>query len=306
MILEVVGAVREIAPRMLPGGHASVACIQTTRPKYLVFGSDRRRPECVVEFGPEDELRRVHETLTRLEPLLPGLVPTPVACALWRDPLHVQIQGGLEGAPWFRLQQAFRTAGSWETLESEALLVLRRFQEAVRWVPEWASTLVPEQELRRQVQLCEGHGVELSAPAWAGIRRLTDSLCGLGAIRGVAQHGDYSLNNLLRSDDGRMRVIDFEEFGLTHMPLHDEVGLALSMRALGSPRMLRLGLEDHIRRCVQEAIKAQPELAGHVRALAVHHALWRINRSCPFERRARARQWLVSIVEQLAAAPAAA
>ena len=302
MIFQAIDAVNRIEPALLPGGRGSVACVWTTNPKYLVFGTSGIRPERVVQFGPEDELRQVHAILTTLEPLLTGIIPAPIACEPWDADTFVQIQTGLDGAPWFILQQRFRTAASWESLEQEALAVLDKFRAAVRSVPEWTSLVVPELELRRQLQLCGRHGVTMSPDTAAGVDRLADGLRSLGSIPGSAQHGDYALNNVLRADDGSMRVMDFEEFGLTRMPLHDEVGLALSMRALGSAPMLPLGLEDHIRRAVKGTIQERPELGPYVRALAVHHMLWRVNRSHG-DRRARARQWLLSLVDQLATAP---
>ena len=50
-MLEVVPLVRQLLPRLLQSGRPTVACIRTTRAKYLVFDNDATRPACVVDFG---------------------------------------------------------------------------------------------------------------------------------------------------------------------------------------------------------------------------------------------------------------
>ncbi len=64
----------------------------------------------------------------------------------------------------------------------------------------------------------------------------------------VWQHGDFSLNNLMVSPDS-MAVIDFEEFGLTRMPLHDAFGLAFSFQHSQNDQC-PIPLKDCLEQCI--------------------------------------------------------
>src|SRR5919108_4905192 len=102
-MLEVVPLVRQLLPGLLQRGRPSVACIRTTRPKYLVFDNDSTRPACVVDFGPADRLLRVDRILSELHHRVLGGVPRSLCCSPWRDRMYVHIQEGLPGTPWFRV-----------------------------------------------------------------------------------------------------------------------------------------------------------------------------------------------------------
>jgi len=68
-------------------------------------------------------------------------------------------------------------------------------------------------------------------------------------------------------------VLDFEEFGLTNMPLHDAFGLALSFDWSQDGRC-PLTLADCLACCLAPS-PPDPEVTS---ALLLHHLLWRINR----------------------------
>lgn len=297
MILEVIEAVRHLAPGLLPETDASVACIQTTRPKYLVFGRNAMRPICVVQFGPEQELRRVHDILERLGPHLRGRLAQPLACGAWRG-TFAEIQSGLEGSPWFRMQQTCGSAIEWFDLERRALATLRNLQTAVQNAGGYGAAVTPSEELDRQLQQAQaGHALpnDVRERCRSAVAELRD----LGTVAGFAQHGDYSLNNLLVGGDGVLRIIDFDEFDLTRMPLHDEAGLALSMHALAPPAAASATIYDHLEATIRPTLREAPALAGHAPNLILHHLLWRINQCAGFARRARVEAWSVDLLCQV-------
>lgn len=298
MILEVADAVSHVAPGLVPAGGASVACIQTTRPKYLVFGSSDTRPICVVQFGPETELRRLHSILERLEPRYRGHVPRPIVCGPWQG-TWVQIQSGLGGVPWFKVRQDCTSVVGWLNLEQRALASLRGLQDAVRQVGEYAATITPADELERQVRQFQMHQGGLPDPVEAWCASAIAELRGLGTIIGFAQHGDYSLNNLLTDGDGEMHVIDFDEFGLTHMPLHDEAGLALSMSILAPALAGSPTVADYLNAASRHAAQSVPETAAYASSLILHHLLWRLNACAGVERRSRLKAWLLDVLHRL-------
>lgn len=304
MILEIPALLSELVPGLVDGARLSVACVRTTQPKFLVFTGDANRPACVVQFGLQRELERTQSILSVLHKALPDMVAAPLACAAWRGDLYVQIQAGLPGMPWFRLADRVRSAQAWKSLGQRALAALRQFQDAVRGVPEWTGTLRPGLELRRQALVCEGLGIGLSVRAREVIDAAAELLDDLGERPHFWQHGDYCLNNLLVSRSG-LAIIDFEEFGGTSMPWHDEIGLTLSLNDL-SPQGARpvvkafesVPLPDH-------AGWPRPSDPDLFRGFVLYHLLWRINQAAGRPTRARARAALVEVLEQLAAEPKA-
>src|SRR3954462_2356117 len=78
---------------------------------------------------------------------------------------------------------------------------------------------------------CKVRDVRFSENTSASIARWAEALEALAGLPCFWQHGDFCLNNVLVSP-ARLSIIDFEEFGGPSMPLHDEIGLALSTNAL--------------------------------------------------------------------------
>jgi hypothetical protein len=298
MILRAEPAARLVAPGVLDQRSAAVVCIQTTRPKYLLFDSRAASPACVVQFGPEEDLQRVHGILQRLHAHSPDLVPKPLGCGAFGD-VHTQVQSGLAGAPWFRIQQECASTAAWFAIHARASEALTHLQHAIRHYPEWRRMIHAADELRSQLRECDAR-FPLSEQVRRRVEALADGLEREGTIEGWAQHGDYALNNLLF--DGRnVRTIDFDEFGLTYMPLHDEAGLALSMYALAPPGV-SASLDDYLaamRRAGQP--ETQPLAWAHEAAFVAHHLLWRMNKSHGIARRDAVNQWLSGILSRLTA-----
>lgn len=300
MLVDVVPVVRELVPGLLTGGRPSVACIRTTRAKYLVFDSDSTFPACVVEFGDTARLGREHAILRELHQRCPGAVARPLALAPWGEGAAVHIVEGLAGLPWFRLADTLPTPAAWQALLDRAVAVMQRLHAAITAVPGWGGTVDVGQALSEQVRQSLAHGT-VAPLLLRQVQACGNRLIGLPPVPAVWQHGDFSLNNLMVSPDS-MTVIDFEEFGLTRMPLHDAFGLAFSFQ-LSQDGQCPIGLAE----CVERCLDGTPSFASFgdtvVHGLLLHHLLWRINQCHDQPRRARLRAWLTALVERAAWAP---
>jgi hypothetical protein len=300
MLIDVVPVVRQLVPGLLRHSKPSVACVLTTHQKYLVFDADASHPACVVEIGDEKRLRRIDRILTSLHARCPREVPQSLACASWGPGTVVHIQEGLPGVPWFRLFDTLTTPEQWQALLDRSVAMMRKFHAAISDVPEWVGSIHPGDALAEQAVLWESSGSPNPRLAEA-IAACIDVVDGAPEMPAVAQHGDFSLNNLMVASDG-MAVIDFEEFGLTRVPLHDAIGLGLSF-SMSQDDRCPISVRDCVERCIGGPGVAEAFDPGVLRALLLHHLLWRINQSHGLPARARLRAKLTSLVEKIALAP---
>jgi phosphotransferase family enzyme len=300
-MLDVVPAVRRLVPGLLTHPQPSVACVYTTRPKYLVFDGSAHHPACVVEFGDMQRLAQVQKVLDTLSPLMPGTVPASLGCATWEGGGAIHVQQGLPGIPWFRVSDGIRSPSAWQTLVERACHELAAFHEAVRAEPAWTGLVYPGMELRRQAMLSLFRGVALSARVLRRVEEWSADADRDGAIRSCWQHGDFSLNNLLVSPDS-LAIIDFDEFGRTRVPLHDAFGLALSV-PLSQEGLCPLSIADCVVRCVETLRRHQPLDRRLLPGLLLHHLLWRINQCDGLARRDALRRILLRWTDELARRP---
>jgi|GEM_PF-5045572 len=303
MIVDIPELVSRLMPGLLGNAPVSVASVWTAQPKYLVFGDDHERPACVIQVGPRLDLERLHSVLTRLHGLLPDVVAEPLFCgpAPWGGCDYVQIQTGLQATPWFRLTSLHRSSSGWARLRERALATLLRFHIAVSDVPDWFDWIHPGDELRRESTLCVAHGTSFSSRAEDCIASSADRLDRLGSIRSHWQHGDYCLNNLIISRSG-IGIFDLDEFGLTCMPLHDQIGLAHSVTDLAPGGSEPGALQTNLEACLQ-ALPDWIDPSMHCGGFYLHHLLWRINRCHGKPTRERTRHFLESTLESFASSP---
>ncbi len=301
MMLDIVPLVRQMAPGLLGEGRASVACICTTRPKYLVFDANNPEiPACVVEYGDPARLTRTERILTELSTQMPGTVPAVICCTPWRNAQYVLIQQGLHGTPWFRVADTVRTEADWRSLLARAVGVMVRLHDAVRTVPEWKSRVSVGIELRRQAATARRSGVPVSPAVWQRVHDWAGA-AGDRPVPSSWQHGDFSLNNLLVRPDG-MAIIDFDEFGSTMVPLHDAFGLALSF-TLSQNGASPLSRRDGVRECIARVTAAEPVDLAQLPALLLHHLLLRINQCAGLHTRTTLRRILLQWTDELARTP---
>lgn len=277
MIARIPSIIATILPLRTIPASLSAAEIYTTHRVYLVFGRSVDHPEWVVHFGRREELRKLEAALAALHVLLPDLVPDSIAFRHWQADTWMHVQRGLPGLPWFRLSTTVGGVREWLALRARAAQALSRFQAAVAANSHWVREVALGQEL--EGLLAWYCGTEAPNPvvmtrAEYAVRALSDN----GTVRCQWQHGDYCFNNMLVSPD-RLGLIDFEEFGQTSMPLHDEFSLAFSTHEFlqnypGAP-----ALSDLLRDCLVAGRRAWGFDAASLEGLLLHHLLWRL-RQC--------------------------
>ena len=299
MMFDIVPLVERMVPGLLKSGRASVACVCTTRPKYLVFDGDPARPACVVECGDETRLRKTDRILSALAAAMPrGSVARSLCCAPWRDGLWVHVQEGLGGTPWFRLADEISSREAWEACIGRAADVMLRFHAAVRGERAWTGSVLIGTELNRQASECLINATPLDTRVYRFAAEWSEALDALGPVQTCWQHGDFSLNNLLVSPQS-VAIIDFEEFGLTLAPLHDAFGLALSV-TLSQEARCPLSLAECIKLSVEPGLAGAGIAQEYLPALLMQHLLWRINQCHGVDRRARLRDILIRWAGELA------
>src|SRR5580765_4153690 len=187
-MLSIVSLVDQLVPGLLQDGGGGVACVCTTRPKYLVFNKKARQPACVVEFGPRERLVRVDGILSELHRRFPDGVARPLVCAPLHNGTYVQIQGGLAGMPWFRLSDGLVSAADWRAMIARAVAAMRRVHTATRDVPAWSGRVLAGAELRRQAMLCNRDDSALSDRVLERVRTWSLELDSAGPMASCWQH----------------------------------------------------------------------------------------------------------------------
>jgi hypothetical protein len=277
MIARIPAIVGAISPAPASDTPISVAEIHTTRRLYLAFAEAVDRPEWVVQFGDRRELSKLDAVLTTLHALLPDMVAHTVAFTRWEGDNWLHVQRGLPGLPWFLLDAAVPGVREWLGLWERASASLTRLQGAVGSIAAWSQELALGQELEDQMAWYR----ENDAPdpkVIARAEKAVRALSSLGVVRCQWQHGDYCFNNMLVSPD-RIGVIDFEEFGNTLMPLHDELSLVFSTHAFMQRHQGAPPLGGLLDECFASGRRRWNLDSASLEGLLWHHLLWRL-RQC--------------------------
>lgn len=303
MILEIPGLVSRALPGRFDAGPLSVVRVQTTKPVFLVFATEPDCPACVVQLGPREELQRIHEALTALHERVPHLVPASLAFAPVSSNSYIHIQAGLAGTSWFRIRERYRDRQDWCRLADRAAIALRQLHAAIQESPGGRCRIRPGAALRGQRDRCLDRALRFPLHVSNLIDSASHQLDRLDDIAWFSQHGDFCLNNLMVTNDS-LGIIDFEEFGETAMPLHDEFGLALSLDDFTPFGADRRELRDTIGDCIRPTLARHPSLAAHVTGFFLHHLLWRLNRCHDRPGRAVVGRQLMDLVDRFAADPA--
>jgi hypothetical protein len=220
----------------------SSICIRTAQPKYLVFAGDDTHPRYVVQFGDFASLSKTFDHLTELHLLMPASVPRPLLLSNKSDGLSMFVQEGLPGRPWFNLRTTLTTPQMWLTLRDRVIKVLAEFHDVVASRPAWQRDVAPWQILEATAsQYKEVVGIQ-SAAFYSVVDAHIEILRPLGELSCFPQHGDFCINNLLLDRDAT-GIVDFEHFGVTHAPLHDEWLLVDSLMAFAPESCADLGDE---------------------------------------------------------------
>ena len=301
MILELQELIQRLLPTRPVQGRLSFVAVHHGKLVFLAFRQGAREPEFVVTVSSEKEVRRLHDVLTRLYQTIPRLTAQSLAIGRLSDGRFVQIQSAFPGLPWVSLAGSLHRDDR-RRVYARALDVLRALHAAIDAIPAWHTQISPSAELRRQLDLCTQYDVSLSAGALRFAESCIQHLAELGEIFCHWQHGDFCANNLMVAGPD-VRIFDFDEFGLTAMPLHDQFGLALSVHELSPADGTGRPLAEEVRTCTAAALGRRPALAGYVRGLLVHHLLWHVNLCHDHPGRAERMKAVLKQLEAFAAAP---
>ena len=291
--------VQQLAPQWDSKG-LSVACISTTNPVYLVFNEQETHPALAVRIADSEEVCEAHRIIERLYTKVGDLVAEPIALTEIGEH-KVAIQKGLMGLPWFQLTRQYQTPAQWETLRNRSLAALIQLHTGIKAFSDWTTDCEPGTELRLCLQRCLAVGTELSPRIQQQVDSLSKQLDQIGSIRVHYQHGDYCLNNLLVEFD-QIHVIDFEDFGMTSMPLHDEFALALSMYS-SAPNTVQTSPKREINACIESSLANLGLNRSMLPGLFMHHLLLRLGDWSQGSRRQQYRAWLISLLEEFAQDP---
>jgi hypothetical protein len=275
--------------------------VRSTKPVFLAFREQSRDPDFVVTVGGEEDVKRLHDVLLRLHRTIPKLTPESIAVAGLPDGRFIHLRSAVPGVS-LNSAAGVLHLDDCRRLRARAFDVLRELHATIDAVPAWHSRISPSGDLRQQLGICSKHGVPLSQRARRCVGSCVEDLAGLGELTCHWQHGDFCTANLMVAG-GDLRIIDFDEFGLTSMPLHDQFGLALSTHELISADGPWGPLPNDVQACLAPVLSAQPTLAGHVRGLFVHHLLWNVSQFHSQRSRARRVKAVLKLLEEFAAAP---
>jgi len=290
--------VRKLLPELCKDQELSIICLASSNPVYLVFFENRQAPVFVVRYSKSKNICDTHEVTRRLYKILGDMTPEPLAL-VENNGQNISIQRGLDGHPWFQLIDKYSSASQRQALYVRAIETLNQFHLAVSSSSEMVKTVHPGNELRRSYQECIEIDVDLPASTQKLVEKFSKPLDQLGEISWFFQHGDFCLNNLI-INDVKMHIIDFEDFGVTSMPLFDQFTLALSFYQV-MRRKAPVKLSNVMKECLGEAVFRSELDVSCLPGLFLHHLLLRLGSWS--QNRIEYRHWLLAILEDFSHSP---
>jgi hypothetical protein len=198
--------------------HQDLLCITTSNPVFLSF-SNQAVPDYVIHRSEEGEFELKQE----IYHYLGGLVSQP----LTEDYISGQnylIEKGLQGKPWFQILKDKRF--STREVKSRSLKALAEMKNRMKTNPKWHAKVDVVTEFKLQFENTHSSR-QFDQKVVRSCEQIVNSLSHPYIVDSTWQHGDFCINNIIFSKENTY-LIDFEEFGDTHMPLQDEISLALS------------------------------------------------------------------------------
>jgi aminoglycoside phosphotransferase (APT) family kinase protein len=218
------------------------------RSSVVAFGfvADVEAPRLVVKLSrAATPIEREHRALARLSEVLPGRVPRPY------------MAGNLRGFAFLAMQPLAGRAMAASELERHFGAVLATLLEL--HAASRPGVMGPE-DLDREVldplgaaERDEAGRAPEVVSMCAALRKQIDELARLDLPK-VAQHGDFTLRNIVLGPRNEPAVIDWEEYGGVHVPGYDLVVLLATLVGRdpwgesGLRRMLGEGLRLYARR----------------------------------------------------------
>lgn len=267
----------------------STACINTSRPIYLVFGNSSDHPLYVIRKITGTQGLVSSRIDRKMYELIGNLVPEPLGFYELAGESY-DVQKGVKGSPWFQLRSKVRSDKARAQIEKRMWQSLNDFQKAICPLGRnCEDSLQPRFELLEAFSGYQNVGGRITEDLLAVIENAVADLSHTPKCPAIPQHGDFCLNNLI-IDTNHITVIDFEDFSITHMPMYDAFTLGLTLPSFGH------NPENAANVIKQPAvIAAAQELGIPVAVLRwhfLHHLLLRLGPWSAGENRSRYRDWL--------------
>ncbi len=280
----------------------SVLCLTTSNPVYLIFNADSATPEFAIRLSKSENFLDSYRTHQKLYEQLGDMIAKPLHIKKVENQFFF-VEAGLNGIPWYQLADRFSANDEWLNIKRLAISRLNTFQEAIKQAPDWCLQIELGNSLRKQYEECSAFNIALPKAIENLVNQYSFQLDKLAPINTFFQHGDFSLNNLLFHENSSY-IIDFEDFGMTCLPLHDEFSLALSFCAAGQANQNTL-IKPEIHLCLSRSSWTKVLPTDVFPALFLHHLLLRLGKWGHAKERSEHCNWLLEILESFTADPTA-
>src|SRR5688500_12128687 len=236
--------------------HLRAAFLMTTEPTFLIFAEHQAHPLFAVKVGHAVSLETRAVLADQLHELMPDAIARPLGVVPLNGDRALLVQNGLPGVPWYRLGDRFKSPADWRALRARAIARLREFHTAVATQPDWVrEARLFGAELRSMAGRLEEDLAPLGDRVQMFLASVSSELAALGPVRGVWQHGDFVLNNLL-VDDNRLHIVDLDDFGKWSGPFIDAFALAHSVQFLAAQHVPWPHLADDLAACAAAELDA--------------------------------------------------
>ncbi len=205
--------------------------VQCTQKVFLVFHSKSKYPIYAAKIGRYETLAHSWQTMNRLAENVTDIIPKPVCFDAWNQEWWMLVSSGLPGDPWFGVSSKLERSQYQDRYLALAIETLNDLHAATFQTSRWRKVICPETVFADRIERVHESRIGLSENTINQLYGHASRLNSLGSIDCHPQHGDFCINNLIYGPD-RVYVIDFDEFGQTQMPLHDQMGLAVSFSEL--------------------------------------------------------------------------
>jgi hypothetical protein len=249
----------------------SLLSLTTSNPVYLIFNQTSPVPEWVIHTV-NKQYKEIFTKHQELYSILGHTIAEPLLFIHHQQQFYF-IEKGLNGSPWFQLNQRIQSKQQWQKIKEQASNTLILFQHAVLKSSFGQHTILLGESLRNQYK----HYLNINSviPTLSEkVEQYAKQLDQLLHFTSFSQHGDYCLNNLLFHNE-HVYIIDFEDIDLTTAPLHDEFSLAISYYLLINSQNSK-SIHAEINFCVSQSYWCNQFSQQEKQALFLHHLLLRL------------------------------
>ncbi len=299
MISDLAVYAERLTQGLIQAKNSSIICIKTTHEVFLIFDEDDTKPACAISFGNKERMQHLYYVLKLLNKALPQNTPHILAFSEIANGRYILIQSGVAGTPWFQISRRINKSSDWLIIFTRSLKALRQLQSTVRSIPEWNKKISLGDELLRVLTACQHLG--FSDITIEQVMSYSQSLKEIGEINCFNQHGDFCLNNLIFTDQS-VNIIDYDEFGLTSMPYHDEFLLAHSIIDVSKGKTGSYPgdlLEYFLDREYYDGLNSPEILQG----LYIYHLLYRLLQADSLEQRKYLKPMLIDTINNFLEQP---